>query len=456
MGLTRTGELLSNPAFSSPEKIKGELIDKRSDVYSFGVIAYHLVTGKPPFAENDFFRQAEAQVTQAIPELRTPNGEILPLWFHDFVSKCCEKEPRKRYESAGDVLERLEEQIRFSETVLPEAFDITFIQKIWKARRFRIHPFLLAFFVFSFFVLGYVVCIQTNTRRFVGVWTLRAEKKLGFELTYLKRPFRVTASVLRPNDFLASLSQPDPGNIDYYAYILAGGELGVVDSAGNGIGHVALGTAEMDILQLLKDRGFDLNRWNARRETILLRALRLHRPNVAHYLRSLGSNFDLCDKNSVCPIHLAVQNKYADLIESMSFGGADVTVRDADGLSLFHTLARDHDFERLQMFIQRIPSRKWHLDTRDREGKTPLMYATFRPLDPGLIAMIFDLLLRSGARLEARDDLGRTALMHAFLHKNPSAVKELLRFGADKGSRDGAGRSVQEYAEEAGLAALLG
>jgi hypothetical protein len=49
-GVTRTGAFIGTPQYMSPEQCDGtRAVDARSDVYAFGLVAYHLLSGRPPF-----------------------------------------------------------------------------------------------------------------------------------------------------------------------------------------------------------------------------------------------------------------------------------------------------------------------------------------------------------------------------------------------------------------------
>ncbi len=49
-GMTATGMLMGTPYYMSPEQVRGRRVDAASDIYSLGALAYHLVTGRPPFS----------------------------------------------------------------------------------------------------------------------------------------------------------------------------------------------------------------------------------------------------------------------------------------------------------------------------------------------------------------------------------------------------------------------
>ena len=49
--LTASRQTLGTPASMAPEQIRGDAVDGRTDVYALGALAYHLLTGRMPFAD---------------------------------------------------------------------------------------------------------------------------------------------------------------------------------------------------------------------------------------------------------------------------------------------------------------------------------------------------------------------------------------------------------------------
>ncbi len=101
---SRTGLVLGTPAYMAPEQAEGRLneINVRTDVYGLGAILFELLTGQPPCAGN-----SEADTLRRVlsdePSFRGGEFRALPADLRAITLKCLEKEPRRRYRSAGEL-----------------------------------------------------------------------------------------------------------------------------------------------------------------------------------------------------------------------------------------------------------------------------------------------------------------------------------------------------------------
>ncbi|MCP5100839.1 MAG: protein kinase [Chloroflexi bacterium] len=106
--LTRTGGILGTPAYMSPEQGMGQGVDHRSDIYALGVILYEMVTGRPPY-------QAETPMAIMIKHISAPlppPHKYKPDISEDIervILKTLAKEKTDRYESAGDMVQALQQ-----------------------------------------------------------------------------------------------------------------------------------------------------------------------------------------------------------------------------------------------------------------------------------------------------------------------------------------------------------
>lgn len=111
--MTTTGQILGSPAYMSPEHIEHPELDARADIFSCGTVLYELVTGRTPFTGTSPHLVIKNIVEgNYIDPLR-----INPAVGHDVagtLTKCLEKDPNNRYDSAQALVADLESALERS------------------------------------------------------------------------------------------------------------------------------------------------------------------------------------------------------------------------------------------------------------------------------------------------------------------------------------------------------
>jgi serine/threonine-protein kinase len=111
--LTATGAVLGTAAYMSPEQARGEPSAKApaSDVYGLGATLYELVTGAPPF-EGATFGEIVRKVREAEPVLPRKRNPSLDRDLETLILKAMDKDPARRYASAGALAKDLENYLQ--------------------------------------------------------------------------------------------------------------------------------------------------------------------------------------------------------------------------------------------------------------------------------------------------------------------------------------------------------
>jgi hypothetical protein len=99
--LTASGSFMGTLDYASPEQVSGDGLDARSDVYSLACVFFHALVGSPPFGDKDTAAKLYAHVHESPPSIGGRGDAELDL-LEDVFDRALEKDPRRRYPSAGD------------------------------------------------------------------------------------------------------------------------------------------------------------------------------------------------------------------------------------------------------------------------------------------------------------------------------------------------------------------
>jgi serine/threonine protein kinase len=105
---TVDGAVLGTAGYMAPEQAAGRVreIGPGVDIYALGAILYECLTGRPPF-QADSWNQTVQQVLQEEPAPPTQLHADVPRDLETVCLKCLEKEPSRRYASAGELADDL-------------------------------------------------------------------------------------------------------------------------------------------------------------------------------------------------------------------------------------------------------------------------------------------------------------------------------------------------------------
>jgi ankyrin repeat protein len=215
--------------------------------------------------------------------------------------------------------------------------------------------------------------------------------------------------------------------------------------------HLATNTLNLKLVQMLLDRGANVNAKDNQGWTPLHRVLfklkaEDYYPDevffgVAQLLVEHGANVDTRDKDHVTLLHLASYFRERNLVRVLLSHGAYVNAEDDQGRTPLYTLfweADDYSDEDFFGVAQLLVERGAVLNAREKNYETPLHLVSYLP-DLKLVQMLLD----RGANVNAEDNRGRTPLHRVFLEAKYYSDEEffdvvqlLVGHGADVNAQD--------------------
>ncbi len=112
--LTARGACVGSPSYLSPERLDGVGPDVRADLYAVGVMLYEMLAGRRPFTGDS--------IGEILLACRTRPARPLRAFRHDvsraleaFVVRAMSKDPDRRFQTAAEMLEALEDLTLFEQ-----------------------------------------------------------------------------------------------------------------------------------------------------------------------------------------------------------------------------------------------------------------------------------------------------------------------------------------------------
>jgi serine/threonine protein kinase len=105
--VTKDGTTVGTVDYMAPEQARNSrLADIRSDIYSLGCTFFHMLTGKPPYAEGGMVERLYQHLEGDVPDVCRLNPQV-PEKLSALLRRMLAKKPADRYQTPAELLEDL-------------------------------------------------------------------------------------------------------------------------------------------------------------------------------------------------------------------------------------------------------------------------------------------------------------------------------------------------------------
>jgi ankyrin repeat protein len=208
--------------------------------------------------------------------------------------------------------------------------------------------------------------------------------------------------------------------------------------------HVAAEAGEVEMVALLLDHGAAIDLRDLKGAHALFLAAEARRKDVVKLLVDRRASVNLPGRSGTSALAAAAFAGNAAIVKMLLAAGADPNLADISGKTpVLYAAGRG-----FQPIFETLLASGVAVDAKHAHDLTVLMWAAGHandvPEDEGLALVQF--LLDRGARIEERDDRGRTALMIAAELGRTAIVAELLKRGAARDAKYKDGKAAADLA----------
>jgi ankyrin repeat protein len=201
-------------------------------------------------------------------------------------------------------------------------------------------------------------------------------------------------------------------------------------------------SGHLQMVDLLLSRGAPIDARNLAGATALYFAAEGSHISIAQRLIERGADLKLTGRSGISPIAAAAYAGNDIIFDALLAHGADERAPDDTGKPPIVYAAAGARFE----IVKRLLARNIDVNARYRNDLTLLMWASGpdQGAPEAQATQVVTYLLDAGARIDDRDDRGRTALMIAAEGGHADIANLLLARGADPSLRDKAGKRAAD------------
>ena len=98
------------PDYVAPERLVGREVDGRADVYSLAAVIFEATSGRRPFSSKSWIETLSRRLYEPPPNVREVASD-LPAGFAAVLQQAMDRDPNRRPNTAGELLDRLETAI---------------------------------------------------------------------------------------------------------------------------------------------------------------------------------------------------------------------------------------------------------------------------------------------------------------------------------------------------------